>query len=382
VCRPDRAFPLVEACCAAEPLVFDEALFDGAMAENLRFQAERQPYLRALWERGGLDPSRLDGPGGWRAAPPVFVGVMKEETFLSVPESEVALTLESSGTGGQRTRLRLDRGSLDRLERMGRAVFAAAGFVSERPARYLLFSYDREEAASAGTSWSSAQKMGCAPVASSDWLIRRDPSGAFAFDEEAAARILIERAAEGPVRFLGFPAFMHRAVEEAMRLKPDLRVDPDSFVLAGGGWKNHAGTPMTHESFAARMEEKIGLPRENVRDVFGMAEHGIPYPACRFGHHHVPSYARLAAVDPLSGEDLGYGREGLLLLSTPYLTSQPNQRLLSTDAAVLERDCPCGLPGDYIASVRRGGTRKHKGCAMAAQEILDRMKRGREEESR
>ncbi len=373
------AFPCVEACCAAPPFAFDEDLFGRAMEENLSFQRERHPLLRALARRGGGRGS--EGPGGdrsgrgWRSFPPLYVGILKEETFLSVPEPEIVLTLESSGTSGQRTRLCMDRESLRRLEGMSRAIFAAAGFRSDRPARYLAFSYDREEAGAAGTSWSSAQKMDCAPAASEDWMIRRDASGAFAFDDEAAARILIERAAQGPIRLLGFPAFMHRTVEAAVRLKPDLRVDPDSFVLGGGGWKNHAGTPMSHAEFAAWMEERIGLPRENVRDVYGMAEHGVPYPACRLGHHHVPSYARLAAVDPLSGEDRGYGREGLLLLSTPWLTSQPNQRILSTDVAVLGRDCPCGLPGDYIASVRRGGTHKHRGCAIAAQEILDRMKK-------
>jgi hypothetical protein len=104
-----------------------------------------------------------------------------------------------------------------------------------------------------------------------------------------------------------------------------------------------------------------------------MAEHGVPYGACSQGHHHVPACSRLAVVDPLTLKPLGLGREGLLLLLSPWNSALPNQAILSTDVAVLEENCPCGLAGTYIASVRRGGTHKHKGCAIAAQEILDRM---------
>jgi hypothetical protein len=166
---------------------------------------------------------------------------------------------------------------------------------------------------------------------------------------------------------------MHTALKEAKRLHPSLQVNPESFVIAGGGWKNHAGEPMTQRDFARFVEESCALPASNVRDIFGMAEHGVPYGACSLGHHHVPACSRLGVMDPLTLEPLELGREGLLLLLSPWNSAQPNQSILSTDVVVLEENCPCGLPGTYIASVRRGGTQKHKGCAIAAQEILDRM---------
>ncbi|NLA63181.1 MAG: hypothetical protein GX857_08190 [Bacteroidales bacterium] len=45
---------------------------------------------------------------------------------------------------------------------------------------------------------------------------------------------------------------------------------------------------------------------------------------------------------------------------------------MATDLAVVKENCPCGLEGDYVASIRRGGISKHRGCAIAAQELLDK----------
>jgi hypothetical protein len=76
--------------------------------------------------------------------------------------------------------------------------------------------------------------------------------------------------------------------------------------------------------------------------------------------------------DPLSMKIMKPGEEGLLQLLTPFNTAQANLSVLSTDLCTLSENCECGMPGTYIASIRRGGIRKHKGCAIAAQEILNR----------
>jgi hypothetical protein len=375
-----RTFPHVDALCTLKEAFLRtperDALLLEAMRENYRLQHEIHPFLRALAERAGFGPEDLREPEDVCRIPPLFVGVLKLHRFCSVAEHEVALTLSSSGTTGQKSQIILDGPSLARLQAICGPIYGDLGYRSEVPAHYLLFSYDRARAGDVGTSWSTEQEMGHAPARSAHWLIRWDEArGQFGFDAEEAARLLIRLAPEGPLRLVGFPAFMHMALQAIRRLAPGLRVDPRSFVLAGGGWKSHAGAPMTHAEFARSVEESIGLPRQNVRDGYGMVEHGVPYQACAEARHHVPVYSRLRILDPVTLEPRGYGEEGLLHLLTPYNTAQPNCSVLSTDVAVLGRDCPCGIPGEYIASVRRGGTHKHKGCAIAAQEILDRMPR-------
>ncbi len=370
-------FDAIDRLCALprafEPSPARDALFLEAMRESYAYHHERQPYLRRLGERAGFGPAGLKTYDDCFRIPPLFVGTLKLHGFRTAAEGDIVLTLTSSGTAGQKTQLLFDAGSLGRLEALARVVFDDLGFVSPTPAHYLIFGYDRRHAAEVGTSWSDAQIQGLAPTRSEHWLIPWDgQKGEYAFDAQAAARLLIDLAPEGPVRLLGFPAFMHSMMEQVRRLKPDLRVHPDSFIVAGGGWKNHAGTPMTQIEFARYAEEAIGLPAANIRDVFGMAEHGIPYGSCRAGHHHVPAFGRLQTAEPLTLKPLDRGEEGLLQLFTPYNTAQPNLSILSTDLAVLKEGCPCGLEGVYLASIRRGGTHKHKGCAIAAQEILDR----------
>ena len=367
---------LERLCALTDPFLppkETEDLFVEAFRENVLAQRRLHPFLRAMDEARGLDPRTIASVDDALALPPLYVGTMKLHDFLSVAPEEIVLTLTSSGTSGQRTQLHFDGPSLARMETLSKNIFAALGFCSSRRAHYLLFSYDRSQASDVGTSWSTEQKMACAPSRSVHWLLRRDDRGAFSFDVETTARLIVDLASDGPLRFLGFPAFMYRALAEAKRMAPSLALDAESFVIAGGGWKNHSGQPMGQAQFAQFVEASCGLPAANVRDVFGMAEHGVPYGACAFGHHHVPACSRLAAVDPLTHRSLGTGREGQLLLLSPWNSAQPNQSILSTDVVVLEENCPCGLPGAYIASIRRGGTQKHRGCAIAAQEILDKM---------
>ncbi len=354
-------------------------IFLAAMQENYQFQYEQQPYVRALASRYDFSPAKLKTHEDIFHVPPIFVETMKYHRFLSIPEDQVAMGLTSSGTGGQKTQALFDTEGLERIQTISARIFKDIGFCSDRPAGYLMFSYSREDAREIGTSWSDEQEMGCAPVDDARWLLRKGPDGRFDFDVKEAAQALVELAQKGPVRMLGFPAFMFQTLEEIERTGIKIKVHPDSFVIAGGGWKNHAGKPMTQNEFAAELEQRLGLPRTNVRDLYGMVEHGIPYCSCPEGHHHVPVFSRVALRHPVTLERLAHGEEGLLQLISPWNVAQPNCSVLSTDLVRINTGCPCGIPGEYISSIRRGGNTKHKGCAISAQEILDRIRSARKE---
>ncbi|ACN16854.1 conserved hypothetical protein [Desulforapulum autotrophicum HRM2] len=356
----------------------NDSIFLKAMQTNYNFQYEHQPYVRALAARYNFSPKDLKTAEDVYNVPPIFVETMKYHRFLSIPEDEIAMSLTSSGTGGQKTQAIFDAQGLARIQTISTRIFKDAGFCSDLPAGYLMFSYAREEAQEIGTSWSDEQLMGCAPVREARWLLRKGNKGHFDFHPEQAARYLVELAEKGPIRMLGFPAFIFQTLEEMDRRGMTAKVHPDSFVIAGGGWKNHAGTPMTQTSFSAELERRLGFSRTNVRDLYGMVEHGIPYCSCPEGHHHVPTFARIAVRHPVTLKRLDHGKEGLLQLISPWNVAQPNCSVLSTDLVRVKAGCPCGIPGEYIASIRRGGNKKHKGCAISAQEILDRIRSTRE----
>jgi phenylacetate-coenzyme A ligase PaaK-like adenylate-forming protein len=347
-------------------------LFWRAMRENYQFQWITHPYIRELGARRGFSPSDLNDFQSSLSVPHLFVGVMKLHSFLSVPAQETVLTLTSSGTGGQKTHIVFDSASLARLQALATSCFDAMGFRGSKPVHAFLMSYDPRHAGDVGTTWSDEQILALSPVLSHHWTIgwNAEKQG-YHFDAPFWAEKFAQCAQEAPVRLLGFPAFMCELVEELKRQKRTVRVHPESFIVAGGGWKNHRGNAMSLSDFCSYMEDSIGFPRANIRDTFGMAEHGVPYCSCPHGNYHAPIYARIVARDPLTLSEVPLGEEGLLHLLTPYHTAQPNLSVLSTDVVTLGRGCSCGTPGVFIRAIRRGGVKKSRGCAVAAQGILD-----------
>ncbi|WP_346888882.1 acyl-protein synthetase LuxE [Clostridium sp. UBA1056] len=350
-----------------------EKLFLNAITEDYNFQLENQPYINHLCKKRGFYLSDISTVEDVFKIPSLFVGTMKINSFCNFMEEDIKLTLTSSGTNGQKTQLFLDKTSLDRLDALSKNTFESIGFNSKIPVHYFLFSYDIKNAENVGTSWSDEQILSLAPALSINWMIEWDnEKNEFYFDSEKWADIFVKLSSEAPVRLLGFPSFMYKMIEDIKVKYKKITVHEDSFIIAGGGWKNHLGKSMTLKEFMNYVESNIGLKHENIRDTYGMAEHGVPYCSCSKGHLHAPIYSRIAAVDPISLKKKDYGEEGLLQLITPYNAAQPSLSILSTDLAIIEKDCPCGLKGDYISHIRRGGISKHKGCAIAAQEILNK----------
>ncbi|MCX6258145.1 MAG: acyl-protein synthetase LuxE [Bacteroidia bacterium] len=364
LCKESKAFGFSQE---------NDQVFFEAMEENYLFQYWKQPYIRFLSDRSGFNPSEMRKYEDVFRIPPLFVGTMKIHAFKSVADEQIIMTLTSSGTAGQKTQTFFDAPSLERLEKLSGFVFNEMGMVSSKPVHYFVFNYDRGKASDVGTAWSAEQKTKMAPAIAKYWTIEwNKQKEEFDFDIDKWVNKMLEVPTGDAVRLVGFPAFIFRFVNELIKVKPGFRVHPDSFVIAGGGWKNHAGETMTHKDFALYLEKNIGLPAENVRDTYGMAEHGIPYAACKKGFHHVPIYGRLMVRNPLGMKILPPGEEGLLQLITPFNTAQSNLSVLSTDLCILKENCTCGMPGLFISSIRRGGIRKHKGCAIAAQEILNK----------
>lgn len=347
-------------------------LFVAAMKENYEFQLERQPFIKYLAERESIRTKDIKTSEDIYSIPPLFVGTMKYNGFCSVSKEQLAAVLTSSGTKGQKTQSFFDEGSMKRLQSLALNTFESMGYKSHESVHYFAMAYDINKAKDVGTSWSDDQMMSLAPAKSKHWTIEWDDVGKrFYFDANKWARLFIELAHDAPIRLLGFPSYMYQMIEEIKRIHGRIKLHKDSFILAGGGWKNHLGKTMTLKEFSSYTEENIGLGLEGIGDTFGMAEHGVPYCSCSHGNYHIPIYSRALVRNPITMEVKEQGEEGILQLFTPYNTAQPNLSLLSTDIAIIEENCPCKIEGKYIASVRRGGIRKHAGCAIAAQEILN-----------
>ncbi|HAZ09391.1 MAG TPA: hypothetical protein DCZ01_12935 [Elusimicrobia bacterium] len=352
------------------------ALFIRALRDCAALQARRFPALSRLYSRAGFRPESLRRESDVARLPFLFISVFKEFDLRPVPPLRAALELTSSGTSGQKSRIRLDAGSLRRVVSSARSVYGALGMVDPAlKTHYLCMTYDPRAAKDLGTAFTDELLTSFTARGEVFYALRWDPRRRdFFFDLDGVISALRRMAATSlPLRVLGFPAHVRFAQEEwARRRLPPLHFGPKSWVLTGGGWKGRQGAAITRTRFRADISSWLGLPSSNLRDLYGLVEHGIPYVECHLGRMHVPNYSRVLVRDPETLRILPPRAKGLLQLITPYLTSFPSFSVLTSDWGELKSRCSCGTPGQVLILRGRAVKVAAKGCALSAVEHLAR----------
>ncbi len=350
-----------------------DAAFLAAMREALSWHLEHHATYRELCRQADFGLEDLQTIADVPRVPHVFVNVFKTHELLSIDRSEVALNLTSSGTTGQKSQIFFDRASLARgLAMVDRAHEEMGLYRPDLPTNYVIFAYDPNEAKNVGTAYTDSNITKFAPKKRSYHALRWDEAAAaFTFREAETLAVIQSYAEEGlPVRFLGFPAFLHRLLSRLKAEGKRYELGPDSYVMTGGGWKKSESERIDFEDFLAEVEDVLGIPGGNVRDGYGMVEHGVPYLQCEHHRFHVPTFARAYAREVGTLEVLPPGEVGFLHLVTPYNLAMPALSLLTSDLATIETDCPCGRETPTISLQGRAGTRKNKGCAISAAQLL------------
>lgn len=348
--------------------------FLAAMRAALEFQGRRAPVLKALYRAEGFSPASVRTEKDVARIPYLFVAALKERDLTTLPYSKIVLELKSSGTSGQRSRMQLDRGSLLRVRRMAWKVFEGLGLTDlARPHDYICFTYDPAVAKDLGTAWTDKLLAGFTRQGEIFYTFRwsREKKD-FYFDIDGAVDAMRRFEEAGSlVRLVGFPAFALKLTEEfKKRFGRYPRLNRESSVVTGGGWKTLADEAVDKKVYRKILADSLGIPVDNVRDLFGMVEHGVPYVDCRLGNFHIPNYGRVIVRHPGTLAPLGFGETGLLQFITPYLTSYPSLSVLSSDFGLVRKKCSCGLPGPVLEIKGRAGVTKLKGCAISAATML------------
>ncbi|MCX5784191.1 MAG: hypothetical protein NTX59_00725 [Elusimicrobia bacterium] len=347
--------------------------FIGACREMAVFHSSKCREMGQIYRKYGFDPETIRTEEDIERIPVVGVSAMKYHLLLSMPEEAAALKLTSSGTKGQKTRVWFDKESLDRVQAMLETLWVQEGLVSKIPANYLMFVYDPGDAKDLGIAFTVKNQQRFAPPKDTFYAIKLDAKGEWEFRKELLKEKIKEYIKEGaPVRLSGIPSFMFDFIEEIGKTGR-VKLPKDSYLLTGGGWKAAEDKKVSKEYFRSMVTDALGIPDENIRDGFGMAEHSAPYLECKKHKFHVPVYNRVITRDPETMKVLPPGHTGLLELVTPFNAMMPNLALLSTDLGFLDPEsCLCGNNTPTFTLVGRGGLQKHKGCAIHAGEIVKR----------
>jgi hypothetical protein len=346
----------------------NRALFVESFRETALIHYEGNAVFRAFWQDAGLHPREVTSEEALLRVPPLMVHLFKERELVTGDRDAIALRLTSSGTGGQKSQQFLSARSLERVKRLAYSVHRALGLTSAAEVNYVCFTYDPRVAADLGTAFTDELLTSFTGKREVYYTFQWDEArGDFTFNEQGTVDALKRFASMGkPVRILGFPAFLHRILK-AHDLK--LALGPESFVQTGGGWKSLAGEELPKAEFRAFVSERLGIPLANVRDLFGMVEHGIPYVDCEKGALHIPNLARVSTRSPDGRRVLPEGSPGLLQLLCTYNDSYPAMSLLTTDWGRVG-ECDCRIGGPTLELLGRAGVTRHKGCAVKAAEML------------
>lgn len=350
-----------------------DTAFVAAMREALGWHLEHHEAYRELCRQAGFGLEDLRTIADVPRVPHVFVNVFKTHELLSIDRAEVALNLTSSGTTGQKSQIFFDADSLRRGLAMVDLAHEEMGlYRPDLQTNYVIFAYDPNEAKNVGTAFTDSNITKYAPKKRSYHALRWDEAaGSFTFREAETLAVIQAYAEEGlPVRFLGFPAFLHRLMTRLRAEGRRYQLGPSSYVMTGGGWKKSESERIEFDTFLSEVEEVLGIPAGNVRDGYGMVEHGVPYLQCEHHRFHIPTFARAYARDVGTLEVLPFGEVGFLHLLTPYNLAMPALSLLTSDLATIETDCPCGRETPTISLQGRAGIRKNKGCAISAAQLL------------
>jgi len=344
-----------------------------AMQEAFAHHYLGSPSFQALCAEQNFFPWNLHSEEQLPRIPYFFVTALKYHQVRTVPEDQIVLTLKSSGTSGQTSAISLDRTSLRRIKRVVSHIYDDLGMVNSRKTNYLCFTYDPEVAKDVGTAFSDKLLTGLTRVNHVCYAIVWDEEKKdWHLDVDRVARALERFEQSGrPFRLLGFPAHTWSVLGEIVERRggKNFAFGPHSYVITGGGWKNFDSQEIDKRVFREQVGRWLGIPTRQVRDLYGMVEHGVPYCECERFNMHVPIYSRIVVRDPLTLEVLAPGEPGLLQFLTPYHHSFPAVSLLTTDRGVLYPECRCGRKTPVLKLLGRAGVTKHKGCAIAALKV-------------
>ena len=178
---------------------------------------------------------------------------------------------------------------------------------------------------------------------------------------ELQARVLRDHAVTG---YVGTPSFLLSILEKAGELGIAPRHgDPLQVALVAA--------EMLPESLRAALRDEYGI---RVRQAYGTADAGsLGYECHEARGMHIPDEIVLELLDPASGEPVGPGRIGEVVVTLPSAT-YPLIRFATGDLSVYTEDpCPCGRTSNRLMRIvgRVDQVTKVKGMFVHPEQVIE-----------
>jgi len=182
---------------------------------------------------------------------------------------------------------------------------------------------------------------------------------------ERLIQILEKKENGGEIVIGGTPffidMFMKKILEQGLKFNIEKGI-----VITAGGWKRFSGMKLPEEELHDKINSVFGIPKQNCRDIYGMAECTALNVSCEGHYKHIPhSIVYPMALDEES-EPVGFDEYGRFAFIDPLANSYPGFIMTGDKVKILEH-CPvCDRPGPVICGeVTRFSGIQDRGCGAA-----------------
>lgn len=191
----------------------------------------------------------------------------------------------------------------------------------------------------------------------------------FAIDEAIGTL----RAITGTTRHIVGPPFaIARLLRRLAETDETLTLDRNSLVIMLGGWKRYTGEQFSRPELESLIEERLGVPTTQIRDMYGLIESSMLSIECEHHNKHVPPWCRISVRDE---EDTTVpvpdGATSVIAIHD-YVNSAYPGFVLTDDLGTVEwADCDCGRSGQVVSFSRRREGAEIGCCAINLERWID-----------
>lgn len=291
--------------------------------------------------------------------PMLPVRLFKMFDLRSVPASDVAKTMMSSGTSGQAvSKIFLDKQNIRAQTRALTDIITS--FIGKQRLPLLILDTQQVKTDRAMFSARGAGIVGFS-------VFGRDTLFALNDDMEIdvdAVRSFVEKHRGKRMLLFGYTYMIWQYTAMALKDR-GVSLDIDDGVLFHiGGWKKLRDQAVDTLTFNKTMRDVLG--NVAVHNYYGMAEQlGSVFVECEHGNMHCSNWSDIIIRRPIDLSPAKNRERGVIELMSLLPTSYPGHVLLTEDEGEIlgEDDCPCGRYGKYFKIHGRLKGAEIRGCS-------------------
>ena len=353
-------------------LVQSDPAFLRACRDNAAYHIRHCPGYAAICSHLGFSPDQLRSIEDLARIPVIPTLFFKRKALFSMRSWRMAMKVTSSGTSGKYSRIGFDWGCILAEAPMVVNLGFRHHLVSAMPAHCVILGYKPHKDNHTGVTRTMFGLTHFSPPLSRTYALNM-VDGAYVPDLDGVAKALKKLGSSPfPTRVIGFPSYLWFGLQRMEELGLSVQLPKGSRIILAGGWKQHAAQEVDKHTLYSLARKVLGIPEENINELFGAVEHPVFYNACEKHHFHIPIYGRVLIRDPDTLEPLPMGQVGLVNLISPLMTATPTLSVMTDDLGYLTpgEECGCGIQSPYLTILGRVGMADIQTCAAGASELL------------